>query len=61
MKEFSKRYTEFKKCDKNNKKIFVEILDITEKFKVETEDALIDLFTKDKKKEKKEKKKKMIA
>ena len=54
MKEFSKRYKEFKKYDKNYKKIFVEILDITEKFKVETEGALIDLFIKDKKKEKKE-------
>ena len=53
MKKFNKK---FKECLKNNKKIFTEALDITEKFKVETEGVLKDLFTKDKKEEKKEEK-----
>ena len=54
MKKFGRKY---KDCLKYNYKIFLETFDITEKFKLETEGILKDLFTKDKKKRRNEEKK----
>ena len=49
MKKFGRKY---KDCLKYNYKIFLETFDITEKFKLETESVLKDLFTKDKRRKK---------